>query len=655
MRSLRPIGNRRLCLLLLPVLLVVAACAGTSPTSAPVPTGVDTSRPRPSPSAFLPATATAELLSLPATFDSTTSVAVEIAPGWTRYDSINEVSDVAFGPDGSLWASTSGGLVRWDPEADTYRRYMLHAYGLAVAPDGAVWLEGEYGLCRFDGTACEPPPELPVFMTGANLVLDGAPDGALWVGSEQGASRFDGISWAGHLLGAGVSDLDAGYPGEVWAATSQGVARYRESDDSWAGYAEEQGLPGHQIWTVGVSPDGEVWAHVAWEGLYRFGGEGWQAVEDPPGGIVRDIAFAADGTPWVGTVGSTHYPGGALSRWTGDAWDDVSSGSGLISFRAVAPGHDSVVAAATSLGLGLFRDGEWQMLRDGPTSSRVTSVAVTPDGAAWFAFGDQSLSTNGSGLSRFDGEEWQYYLGDAEVTALAVAPDGSLWAGVGCSIERFDGVAWETLARCDEQLPMGNLLDIEFAADGSAWVAMGLNLVRFDGEVWIPYDELVHEVVAAPDGAIWVNGWEGTEGSQYVARLDDQDWTVFYSDESVPGTFAANAVTPDGRVWGIVTERGLAAFDGQGWLEPESWAFYGLPEGLTFRGAGPALAPDGSLWMRLEHGFARFDPALAGAEEAWTVYSLEERVEGAYGPIAFGPDGAVWVGATRLEPGAGSR
>jgi hypothetical protein len=184
---------------------------------------------------------------------------------------------------------------------------------------------------------------------------------------------------------------------------------------------------------------------------------------------------------------------------------------------------------------------------------------------------------------------------------------------------------------------------------------MGLNLVRFDGEVWIPYDRLVHEVVAAPDDGIWVNGWEGTEGSQYVARLDEQDWAVFHLSESVPGAFAASAVTPDGRVWGVVAERGLAAFDGQGWSEPESWAFYGLPEGLTFRGAGPALAPDGSLWMRLEHGLARFDPALAVAEGAWTVYSLEQGVEDGYGPLAFGPDGEIWVGATRLEPGAGSR
>jgi hypothetical protein len=43
--------------------------------------------------------------------------------------------------------------------------------------------------------------------------------------------------------------------------------------------------------------------------------------------------------------------------------------------------------------------------------------------------GDDSLSTPGGGLSRFDGQDWQYFLDGAEVGALAVAPDGSIWLG----------------------------------------------------------------------------------------------------------------------------------------------------------------------------------------------------------------------------------
>jgi len=317
------------------------------------------------------------------------------------------------------------------------------------------------------------------------------------------------------------------------------------------------------------------------------------------------------------------------------------------------------------------------MLKDGPTSSRAPSVAVTSDGTAWFAFGDQSLSTNGSGLSQFDGQEWQYRLGDAEVTALAVAPDGSLWAGVGCGIQRFDGAAWETLARCNEELPVGNILDIEFALDGSVWVATGFNLFRYDGKTWIPYDKLVHSVVAAPDGSIWANGWDGSLGSQYVARFDGDEWTTYMTAESFPGAFTVGAVTPDGRVWGIVSERGLAAFDGlaaldgpadlegpaalqgQTWTDETSWTFYAPPEGFLLDGGpGPVAAPDGALWMRSQHGVARFDPTVAVAEAegfspdaAWTIYTSEDGLpDGGFGSIAFGPGGEIWFGTTRFQP-----
>ncbi len=635
-----------LTLFLLSILLM-AACAQGTPTPAPIPTGSSVSRPQPSPSALIPAPATADPGPIPSTIDSTTTVAVEVAPGWTRYESINYVRALAFAADGGLWASTDGGLVRWDLDTATYTRYLLQADQIAVAPDGTLWLDTAYGLCRFDGMACELTPEMPESMAGGIFALAMAPTGEVWAGGESGASRLDWGSWTGYPLGVGVYGLAVSANGEVWAATSAGVGRYDRAEDRWTFDTQEQGLPAGQVMALGVGPGDEVWVYVIWEGLFRLYGEEWQPVENPPGGDVRAIAFAADGVPWVGTVGGTHYPGGSLSSWDGEGWVDVSSGTGLISFRTVAPGPGGMVAAATNLGLGVYERGEWRMLRDGPTSSHVMTVAVTPDGAVWFAFGDESLSTNGSGLSRFDGQRWDYHLGDAEVGALAVAPDGSLWAGVGTSIQRFDGGAWETLARSGEELPMGNVLDVEFAADGSAWAATGLGLARFDGQAWVSYDRLVHAVVAAPDGAIWVNGWDGTQGSQYIARFDGEEWETFYAADSAPGAFSLSAVTSDGRVWGIVPERGLAAFDGQSWAEASSWAFYSPSDGLVLWGTWPTVAPDGALWMRFQEDVARFDPSLMGAE-AWTVY--EDILEGGGAPIAFGPDGEVWFGATRFEP-----
>jgi hypothetical protein len=277
----------------------------------------------------------------------------------------------------------------------------------------------------------------------------------------------------------------------------------------------------------------------------------------------------------------------------------------------------------------------------------------------WFAHGDESTSTQGSGLSRFDGQEWQYHLGDAEVSALAVAPDGSLWAGVGCSVQRFDGSTWGTVGRCKEDLPLGNVLDIAFAPDGTAWVATGLGLARFSGDVWTVYDMLVYSVLASADGAVWVTGWEGTQHSGYVARYDDGDWITYRLSDSYPGTFSAGAVTHDGRLWGVVPGRGLAGFDGGSWSEASSWAFYSPPGGLSSEVMGVlGVAPDGALWVNVENGVARFDPAAAARQAggtapggAWTLYTVDDGLPAPHvGAVAFGPGGEIWLDATRFQP-----
>ena len=595
---------------------------------------------------------------------STTTVASTAAPDWTCYRSINEIWKLSFAPDGALWAITSGGLVRWDLDTGTYMLYQIDATDMAPAPDGTLWLATEDGLCRFHGTRCELADSGDAPGEGAIHAVAVMPEGTVWVGTDSGVSRFDGQAWRGYASDVPTVDLAVGTGGELWAATAGGLGRYLPSQDTWLTLTDQDGLPGMQATAVAVGPGGDLWVNLAWQGVYRFDGQVWQAVSEVPGGIVSDIAFASDGTPWVGTVGSLHYPGGSLAYWNGERWVDVSSQHGLTSIGAVALGPGNVVAASTSLGLGIYEAGNWRWLRDGPVSDHVTSVAVTPDGAAWLAFGDHSISTTGAGVSRYDGREWSYSLDDAEVDVLAVAPDGSLWAGVGCSVQRFDGHSWHKVARCEDLSP-GNVSDIAFTADGAAWVTNGFGLARFDGAAWVVYDRLANAVLSAPDGAVWVIGWDGSQGSEYVARFDGEEWTAYKSGNAFPGRFVAGAVTPDGLVWGMVPERGLASFDGRSWTEPSSWDVYALPEGVSLEGGlGLAVAPDGALWMRTAGGVARFDPAAARAgldegvsSSAWTLYAAPEgRCGNTSWPIAFGPGGEIWIGASRFRltgsPGA---
>jgi ligand-binding sensor domain-containing protein len=564
------------------------------------------------------------------------------------------VWDLAFVPGGTLWAATEGGLVHWDLESGSLTRYQLRGTKVAPAPDGSLWLAQEEGVCHLDGSTCTRYTSAQGLLPGPVLAIAVAPDGTPWVGNESGASHFDGTAWTAYPLPFAIYDLAITPSGGVWAATAGGVARYQPARDDWTIYSQEHGLPAAHAQSIALSPGMEVWAYVVYHGLFRWDGAGWEALEVPGANLVSDVDFAPDGTPWVAVVGSLHYPGGHLAFYDGDTWVDVTSAHGLQSIRTVALGPGGEVAAGTSLGLALARGDGWHLLREGPTRSQVTAVAVTPDGAAWFGFGDHSVSTPGGGLSRFDGQTWDYFLGDGEVNTLAVAPDGALWAGVGCQVQRYDGQTWQVVSSCGQHLPPGNIIDLAFTPDGSAWIANGFALARWDGQGWAVFEKLVHAVLAAPDGSVWVTGWEGTQDSNIVAHVAGDTWTTYRLAEAYPGGFYPRAVTPDGRVWGTTPSGAVAAFDGGVWTDASAWTVYthagDLPlDGVTALGVTSA----GGLWAAAPGGLARLDRADAAAGE-WTVYFLPAELEGKVrGPLVVAPDGVLWLGATRFDPSEG--
>jgi hypothetical protein len=259
-------------------------------------------------------------------------------------------------------------------------------------------------------------------------------------------------------------------------------------------------------------------------------------------------------------------------------------------------------------------------------------LAVTPDGTVWAATGE--------GLMRLQGVGWESILEGKEANALAIAADGSLWVGLGGQVQRLDGASWETVFSCGEHLPRGKVLDIEFTLSGAVWIANGFGLASFDGQEWTTYDRLINSLVVAPDGALWMNGWEGTQGSFFVARFDGEKWTTLKGADSFPGGFLLGAVTPDGLLWGTVPGGGLASFVGLSWEDERSWTLYSragelpLDEVLTM-----AVAPDGALWVGMSSGAARFDGA-------WTAYAKGHAVRA----IAFGSQGEVWLDTTVLYP-----
>jgi ligand-binding sensor domain-containing protein len=567
--------------------------------------------------------------------------------GWTTYLGVNDVQGVAFAPDGSLWAATTGGAAHWNLDAGTYTQYttaggLPSAYltGVAQAPDGSLWFATLGGVARLAGSTWTRWTEADGLVANAVQAIAVTPAGQVWIGTTEGIGRFDGSGWTTYLPGTRAYKVAVAPDGSVWfAGHGAGAIRYSPAGDLWTAYTQAAGQPLAGVTALAVGPEGSVWVYENWQGVYRLaapaasgsGGGPWQKVQDHMA-LVCSIAVAADGTPWIGTCGSMHSSFGNLLRGQGSGWQEIEGWHelGKPAIRSIAFGPGDALAVGTEKGLAVQQAGTWRTLRGGPGRNRVTAVAVTPDGAAWFGFGDDQFSAAGGGVSRFDGQMWQYFLGDANVRVLVVAPDAVLWAGTGCGVQRFDGAVWHEMAVCDDLGP-GNVVDLAFGPGGEVWAATGMSLVRFDGQTWQDMGRMVSSIAAAPDGTLWASGWEGAQDSYYVAYYDGSAWA-----QALDRSLASLTVMPDGSVWAVDGGRGLVGFDGETW-QPIA----GVPASSAC--GALAVAPNGALWLNGQAGLARWDDGV------WTTYPAVEGVQA----MAIAVDGSVWLatanGIVRFE------
>src|SRR5688572_29333730 len=121
------------------------------------------------------------------------------------------------------------------------------AYALTQSADGVLWIGTTTGLYQFDGVRFElfEPPS-GVAMPSLNVsALVAAPDGKLWIGYSRGGAsvlvRGQLVSFGegDGMPAGGVTALAVDSVGDIWAATSTGLGRFR--NDGWQRIGPESG------------------------------------------------------------------------------------------------------------------------------------------------------------------------------------------------------------------------------------------------------------------------------------------------------------------------------------------------------------------------------------------------------------------------------
>jgi signal transduction histidine kinase/ligand-binding sensor domain-containing protein len=299
-------------------------------------------------------------------------------------------------------------------------------YAIAQSQDGYLWLGTEFGLLRFDGVRAVPwePPtgeNLPSRLIRSLLI---SRDGTLWIGTEKGLACWkdgnlteyleltglavdailedrEGTVWVGETaigigrlcaiqnasaqcygedgsLGGGVESLYEDSLGNLWAATANGLWRWKPGPSKF--YRLTDSVPTSQV----LSEDGGVLLIATSNGVRQLANGKVKAYTVPgvgaqfkPNKLFRD----RNGSLWIGARnrGLVHIHQGKIDVF---AQSDGLSDDAIQRFFEDREGN---VWAVTLGGLDRFRDFAVSTIsvKQGLSDAHPWSVLAAGDGSVW--------------------------------------------------------------------------------------------------------------------------------------------------------------------------------------------------------------------------------------------------------------------------------
>ena len=481
------------------------------------------------------------------------------------------IADISQDRDGTLWFSTSEGLIRMELVNGSTVRYRHRADDPASltsnsvrstleARDGAFWVATSLGLDLFDRRAGKVIQRIPL---PEGLPPPSRPEALTIRLSEDHA----GVLWAVLSYGYGLARVDRQAGTLIFYSLDRAAA-----DDPVRSGAR----------TIHEDRNGALWIGTVFSGILKLQPDRARLIHyrnnpgDPEslgGDAILDMFEDTEGTMWVGTNDAgvdrfptrplpfkryRHEPGNPNSldtSYTTTVFED-SRGILWVGSRRALGSMDRTTGRMTFYrkagGTGELSD-TW-----------INSVAEDRSGYLWFG------SLNG-GLNRFDRRIGKFKvfrhdpadphsLRDNRVLRLFVDHKGVLWAGTEKGLDAFDAAT----GSFQHYLNGMRIRDITEDAHGVLWIAArAAGLVRLD-----PLTKL----------------------STTYHLSSDKTWAVTFDHTGI--------------LW-VATEKGLNRFD------PATLSFttYYESDGLPDNGVSHILEDErGDLWISTHNGLSRFNP-----------------------------------------------
>lgn len=627
--------------------------------------------------------------------------------GWGAFTSMSDMSDLML-HRGSVWVGSSGGLLRFDRDTQTYARYTRlnglagnRVLCLATDANGHVWVGTDQdGLSRFrpeTGSFDLPFLDFKDRRVGA-LAVSG---NRVFVGTDQGISAFlidkEEVQETYRSLGLFARDSEitalAVHRDTLWAGTPDGIA--------WADLSLPN-LLDPDSWRSTVAMNDANTLVVVADTLYAAAKHGvyfWDA---------DDARFRLDlvegDLTALGALGGqlvTASEDGAFYKRRGyDDW--VTMGVPGIDHARSLSHADTALWIATGAGLKVVGAEPPPPPRE-PPANQFFEMAVGSQGELWIASVPNDHMQPRYGVYEFDGEDWASHHtknGLPSNVAVTLESDavGRVWIGLwGKGMAVLDtadttGRSWHHLNQTNSPLrgiPAAAsfvvVSDIARDADGLMWIAnVQAGLLVVDG--YPVTRSLLHDQSAlsmfpgrdigrlaiADDGLKYI----GTPRDGFIFFDDGgtpfqagDEFSVLISpayDDRLTSTRVSDVlVDATGQVW-VGTDNGLNAVRGSYSRSEQSfevglddWRIYNTSNGLRSNTVS-SLARDsrGNIWVGTDDGLTQIGPDGAVAVTLTTDNSglIDNRVQS----LRFDRRrGELWIGTlaglSRLQitPGEG--
>ncbi len=470
-----------------------------------------------------------------------------------------------------LWIGGDGCLTSLDAAGN------WQSYDLSGAPSplgwinaigrdsgGFLWLGCTYGLFRtdFDSWTVYNNSNTPLSQTNVWRMLIDHLD-RIWIGTSTyngDLACFDGGAWT--VVGPGWGEFNfilEDWQNIIWLSADDHLKSY--DGVNWTTHTDPGlGIIWYNFLSGGVDNYNNKYFGTWYGDVIKYNGSQWTLYNSLSNSFIYSLVIDAQNNIWYGTsnIHRNLVPVAGVNQ--------ITNQHPIIAFRRDR--LNRMWTAHFASGLSRFDGADWQCFGESTfyyLYGGINDLAFDSGNTLW--------AINDNRIINYDGEQWSQFQPPANLLPyrnykrIEIDPRDKVWIGGEYGLLSFSEGAWEAFTSSNSVLPSNQVKDLSLDADGRLWIAVPGGIVVHDRGFWQVFDPSnapfngtdFSDIFTDQFGRVWART------STHLYCYQSSQWTAhplpFASTSNYPGL----GVDQQGRVWLNTPYQGTGVFDGESW------------------------------------------------------------------------------------------